>query len=90
MTDAPACTVRQGGEAPPVFQGVLLSCAKCQNEWVDYIATQCDFAIAIATMNVITRRGCPACGASGKSVLLKKTPYPAIEAAPGKDAVNDG
>ncbi len=47
----------------PRFKEMPLRCAKCAHEWTDYIAVECRFEVAIASMKAITRAGCPNCGA---------------------------
>lgn len=73
--------------APPVIQSALLSCAECRHEWPDYIVTQCDLRLSMASMHAIADRGCPACGAGNKAVLLKQTPYVASDTSTDTGAV---
>ncbi len=58
---------------PPYFSPTPLRCAKCGHLWTDYLANNCTFAVAIASMRDIAKRGCPSCGSCRKGTVLLVT-----------------
>ena len=58
---------------PPYFSSTSLRCAKCGYRWNDYIANTCSFAVAIASMREIAKRGCPSCGDRRRGTVLMVT-----------------
>jgi predicted RNA-binding Zn-ribbon protein involved in translation (DUF1610 family) len=58
--------------SPPYFSTMPLRCAKCGHLWTDYVANNCTFTVAIASMRDIAKRGCPSCGAT--VLIVRSTP----------------
>lgn len=65
---------RHGVLPRPGFEPLHLRCARCGHEWTGYMAVQCSFTLAIASLKALSKAGCPACPAGGKSVLIVNTP----------------
>lgn len=46
----------------PRLDPVSVICHHCKHEWTAYIASNCRFNLAIASMNAVAEDGCPNCG----------------------------